>query len=65
MKKKELKQIAQRIAAAELTLRTTDDSWKRQCAQDEILELTGRVDDIEDMLALDEMIQKILEKNLT
>jgi phage shock protein A len=62
MKRKELKNLAQKIAAAEILLQTSDDAFAKQKAQDDILELSGHARTVEDMLALDEMIQKILEE---
>lgn len=63
MKKKELKSLAQKIAKAERIIQTTDDPKARSKAEREIMELSGHVDSIEDMVIIDEMVQEILEKN--
>lgn len=61
MKRKELKQLAQKIAAAERIIQTSDDKAAISKAQNDILELSGHAMTVEDMLAIDEMVQKILE----
>ena len=63
MKKKELKNLAQKIAKAESLIQTSDDPKIISRAEQEIMELSGRVDSIEDMVIIDEMVQDLLEKN--
>lgn len=63
MKTKELKSLAKKIAAAEYTVQHSDDPKAVAKAQDTILELSGRAMTIEDMLAIDEMVQEILENS--
>lgn len=63
MKKKELKTLAQKIAKAEYIIQTSDDKQAIRKAEQEIMELSGRVDTIEDMVIIDELVQDILEKN--
>ena len=63
MKKKELKNLAQKIAKAEMIVQTSDDPKAISKAELEIMDLSGRVDTIEDMVIIDEMVQEILEKN--
>lgn len=63
MKKKELKNLAQKIAKAEMIIQTSDDPKAISKAELEIMDLSGRVDTIEDMVIIDEMVQEILEKN--
>lgn len=66
MKKKELKNLAKKIADAEYIIQTSDDKKAVAKAQDSIMELSGKVNSVEDMLALDEFVQELLEeKNLT
>ena len=66
MKKKELKNLAKKIADAEYIIQTSDDNKAVAKAQDSITELSGKVNSVEDMLALDEFVQELLEeKNLT
>lgn len=63
MKKKELKNIAQKIAKCEKIIQTSDDSKAIKRAEDEIMKLSGSVDSLEDMIAIDELVIEILGKN--
>ena len=66
MKKKELKNLAKKIADAEYIIQTSNDNKAIAKAQDSIMELSGKVNSVEDMVALDELVQELLEeKNLT
>ena len=66
MKKKELKNLAQKIAKAELIIQSSDSSTaERAKAEQEIMRLSSHVDKLEDMIIIDEMVQEILEKELT
>ena len=64
MKKKEQKALAQKIAKYELIVQTSDDKKRIRDAQDKIMELSGRVETLDDIAAIDEMVQEILEKYL-
>ena len=64
MKKKELKNLAEKIAQAQVVMDTTSDSDEKRKAQRRIIELTGQVQDIEDFFILDELIQKNIKKIL-
>lgn len=64
MKKKEQKALAQKIAKYELIVQTSDDKKKVRDAQDKIIELSGKVETLDDIAAIDEMVQEILEKHL-
>lgn len=63
MKKKELKALAVKIAKAEKKLQETQDSKGKALLEQEIMSLSGRVDALEDMILIDEMVQEILKKN--
>ena len=63
MKKKELKNLAQKIAKAERIVQTSDDPKKVKKAEQEIMELSGHVESIEDMIIIDEMVQDLLNEN--
>lgn len=63
MKHKELKNLAQKIAKCEKIVQTSTDKNAIRRAQDEIMNLSGCVDSLEDIMILDEMIQDILEKS--
>lgn len=62
MKKKELKNLAQKIAKWEQILQTSQDQEEIREAQNQIMSLSGRVQSLEDMVLLDDMIQEILKK---
>lgn len=62
MTKKELKKIAKEIARLENILKTTDNSDTRYHTEQEIMTLTNKVEDIEDMVMLDEMVMTLLEQ---
>lgn len=62
MKKKELKNLAQKIAKCEHIIQTSQNAKEVANAQDEIMRLSGAVKNFEDMMILDEIIQEFLEK---
>ena len=64
MKKKELKELAQKITQAEMIIKDPDSTeYEIRCAKGDILTYTDRVEDMEDLIVLDELIQKFLEKS--
>lgn len=64
MKKKELKNLAEKIAQTQVLIDTTSNNEERKQAQRKIIELTGQVEDFEDFFILDELIQKNIKKIL-
>lgn len=60
MKKKELKNLAQKIAKYEKIIQTSSDKAEIKKAESEIMSLSGHVDNLEDMMIIDEMVQDIL-----
>lgn len=62
MKTKELKNIAKKIAKYELIIQNSDDKKAVAEAERQIMMLSGSVDKIEDMVAIDEFVQEIIEK---
>ena len=60
MKRKELKELAKKIAKQEKILQNSENPKERAAAQDEIMRLSGHISSLEDMTILDEMIQEIL-----
>ena len=64
MKKKEQKALAQKIAKYELIIQTSQDKKQVRDAQDKIIELSVKVESLDDIAAIDEMVQEILEKHL-
>ena len=63
MKKKELKNLAQKIAKYERIIQTSDDKKMVRQAQEKIMELTSSVTSLDDMVAIDEAVMELLEKN--
>ena len=64
MTKKELKKLAKELARLERVIKTTTDSEARYRAEQEIMTLSNKVDDLEDMVAIDEMVMTLLEKEI-
>ena len=62
MKTKELKNIAKKIAKYEWIIQNSDDKKAVNDAQYQIMMLSGSVDKIEDIVAIDEFVQDYLEK---
>ena len=63
MKKKEIKNLAQKIAKYERIVQTSDDKHLVRQAQEKIMELTSGVTSLDDMIAIDEAVMELLEKN--
>lgn len=63
MKRKELKQMAAKIAKLEQIIQNSEDAAKSKQAQLEIMELSSHVGNLEDMIIIDELVQKILESS--
>ena len=64
MKTKELKNLAKKIANAELVVQTSEDPQAVRIAQNQIMELSSHVHSLDDITAIDEMVQEILGKIL-
>ena len=60
MKNKERKNIAKKIAQAELILQNSQDLAEKAKAELEIIRLCSKAKSIEDMEAIDEMVQEFL-----
>lgn len=60
MKRKEKKQLAEKIAKYEKIIQSTDDKDKIKEAESKIMELSTHVCDLEDMVEIDEMVQDLL-----
>lgn len=63
MKRKEIKNLAKKIAQQEMIIQNTASSEERQRAEQEIIRLSSYVNSMEDMIELDEAIQDLLMKN--
>lgn len=63
MKRKELKNLAQKIARYERIIQSNSNEKLKQQAENEIMKLCSSVDSMEDMVAVDELVMEILAKN--
>ena len=63
MKQKEIKNLAQKIAKYERIIQTSDDKKQVRQAEEEIMKLSSSVSSLEDMVAIDELVMELLEKN--
>ena len=63
MNKKELKNIAKKLAKLEKQVINCSDSKERNKIQMEIMALCGKVDNLEDITIIDEMVSEILENS--
>ena len=64
MKTKELKNLAKKIANAELIVQTSEDPQAVRKAQNQIMEFSSHVHSLDDITTIDEMVQEILGKIL-
>ena len=64
MKKKELKKLAGQIADAELSLQAAKTPEDKNYYRNEIMRLSCRITSLEDVMALDELIQKNIEEKM-
>ena len=64
MKKKELKNLAKKIANAEYIIQTSSDEKEIKRAQMEIMTLSGHVDSLEDIEIIDELVQEFLQQKI-
>lgn len=62
MKKKELKNLAQKFARYERIIQTSDDKKAVAQAEQEIMKLHSSIDNLDDMFAIDELVMEILQK---
>lgn len=64
MKKKELKNLAKKIAKAEILLTKKNISLKeKQELEKQIMQLSGKIKHIEEMVLLDDLIQEYIDKS--
>jgi NAD-dependent SIR2 family protein deacetylase len=62
MKQKELKNLAKKIAKFELIIQNSDDMAERAKAEAAIMELSGKVNSLEDIVIIDELVQEYIEE---
>ena len=62
MKQKELKNLAKKIALIEKKLSITSDKKEQRELQNTIITLSNKIDNMEELFLLDELIQNFLDK---
>lgn len=62
MKRKELNNLAKKIAKAELIIQKSQDSNKIEQAKKDIIKLSGQVSSLEEVVLLDELVQQYFSK---
>ena len=62
MKRKELKNLANKIAKAELKYQSATSTEATKEAENEIIRLSGKVQNVEDMLLLDDLVQDSIKE---
>lgn len=63
MKKKEMKALATKIAKYERIIQLNQDAKSVRQAEEEIMRLSSSVKSLDDMVAIDELVMEMLEKN--
>lgn len=63
MKKKEIRNLAEKLAKLEKIVQSSDDKDEISKAEMEMFKVSSSVKSLEDMMAIDEMVLEILEKN--
>ena len=63
MKRKELKNLAEKIAKCEKIIQANENKEKVHKAEQEIMRISSSVADLDDLLIIDELVMEILEKN--
>lgn len=63
MKKKEIKNLANKIAKFERIIQTSNDKEAIKQAEEEIMKVSSSVKSLEDMMAIDEMVLELLNED--
>lgn len=63
MKKKELRNLAEKIAKLEKIIQSSDNHEEISKAENDIIKVSSSVKSLEDMMAIDEIVMELLEKN--
>lgn len=63
MKKKELRNLAEKIAKLEKIIQSSDNQEEISKAENDIIKVSSSVKSLEDMMAIDEIVMELLEKN--
>lgn len=63
MTRKEIKTFAKKIVKYEQIIANTTDPQVKHAAEAEIMALSGKVDSLEDMAQIDEVVQDLMKKS--
>lgn len=63
MKKKELRNLAVKIAKLEKIIQSSDDEEEISKAEKEMFKVSSSIKSLEDMVAIDEIVMDLLEKD--
>lgn len=63
MKRKEIKNIAKKIAKLELIIQNSTNQQEKEKAEQEIMNISCNVGNLTDLELIDEAVQEILEKS--
>lgn len=60
MTKKERRKVATELAKYEIVIQGSHDEFAKRAAEEEVMKITAKVRNFEDMEAIDEMVPKIM-----
>ena len=63
MKRKEIQQLAKKIAKLELIIQNSDDKKEVHRAEEEVMRISANIVSLADLEAIDEAVSEILSKN--
>lgn len=61
MTKKERKKIARELAKYEIVIQASHDEFAKRVAEEEVMRLTSKVTNFDDMEAIDELVPKMIK----
>lgn len=64
MKRKEIKNLATKIAKYEKIIQNSDDKEAIKQAENEIMKVSSSVHSLEDMMAIDELVVELLKEDI-
>ena len=61
MTKKERKKIATELAKYEIVINAAHDELAKRAAEEEVMKITSKIDNFEDMEAIDDLVPKMMK----
>lgn len=61
MTKKERKKIATELAKYEIVINAAHDEFAKRAAEEEVMKITSKIDNFEDMEAIDDLVPKMMK----